>query len=333
MSLERVTPTANPPALSDSLSSQLKTGATRGLRKGVHGFLWIARILVPVSLAVALLDWTGWLYALDPVFQPVMGIINLPPQAALPILSAMFTSFYAGLAIIVAVPFTQAQVTLLAIFITICHMLIVEGIIQHKAGFNFLKTDILRIITAGATVYIVSLFFEGTETPVVMHSSLGATVPLSEMLLGWLKSTLQLIAKIIVIISAVMIAIEVMKVLGWTERLARAFRPVMKLMGLSPNVAPMWVAGVFFGIIYGSAVITEEAESGRYTPEELERLHMHLGINHSTIEDPALFLALGISVFWTIVPRLIAAAVVVNVYNLVHRVWSRLKAGRSTHPG
>ena len=66
-------------------------------------------------------------------------------------------------------------------------------------------------------------------------------------------------------------------------------------------------------------------ESGRCTPDELKRLHMHLGVNHSTIEDPALFLALGISVFWTIVPRLIAAAVVVNVYNLANKVWSRVR--------
>jgi hypothetical protein len=237
----------------------------------------------------------------------------------------MFTSFYAGLAMIVVIPFTQEQVMLLAVFITICHMLIVEGLIQHKAGFNFLQTDILRIVTAGLTVYIVSLFFPGTENPVVMPDSLGAAMPLADMLVAWLLSTLQLLAKIVLIITAVMIAIETMKVLGWTERLAAACRPIMKLMGLSPSVATMWVAGVFFGIIYGSAVITEEAQSGRCTPGELKRLHMHLGINHSTVEDPALFLALGISVFWTIVPRLVAAAVVVNLYNLANKIWSRVR--------
>ena len=326
MSVEQTTPTTAGPSIAEPISAQLKTGATQGLRKGLHGFLWITKILVPVSLAVAILDWTGWLYALDPVFQPVMGLINLPPQAALPILSAMFTSFYAGLAMIVVIPFTQEQVMLLAIFITICHMLIVEGIIQHKAGFNFLQTDILRIVTAGVTVYVVSLFFPGTENPVAMPDSLAASVPLTDMLLTWLVSTLQLLAKIVLVITAVMIAIETMKVLGWTDRLANLFRPLMKVMGLSPSVATMWVAGVFFGIIYGAAVITEEAESGRCTPDELRRLHMHLGINHSTIEDPALFLALGISLFWTIVPRLIAAAVVVNLYNLVVKIWSRVRA-------
>jgi len=325
LSVEPTNPTTAGSSADRPIASQLKAGVTQGLRKGIHGFLWITRILVPVSLAVALLDWTGWLYALDPVFQPVMGLINLPPQAALPILSAMFTSFYAGLAMIVVIPFTQEQVMLLAIFITICHMLIVEGIIQHKAGFNFLQTDILRIITAGATVYVVSLFFPGTENPVVMPDALTASVPLADMLLAWLVSTLQLLAKIVLIITAVMVAIETMKVLGWTDKLAHAFRPIMKLMGLSPNVATMWVAGVFFGIIYGAAVITEEAQSGRCTPDELKRLHMHLGINHSTVEDPALFLALGISVFWTIVPRLLAAAVVVNLYNLGCRIWSRVR--------
>jgi hypothetical protein len=325
LSLDPNTRRSQPTASSHELSRQLKEGLRLGGHKGLKGFVWITKILVPVSLAVALLDWTGWLYVLDPFFQPVMGLMNLPPQAALPIITAIFTSFYAALGMIVVIPFTEAQVTLLAIFITICHMLVVESTIQHKAGFSFVQTSILRLVTAGVTVFVVSLFFTGTETPVVMPDSLGAAAPLSDMLTSWAISTLSLLLKIAIIIGCVMIAIETMKVLGWTERLARIFRPLMALLGLSPNVAPMWVAGALFGIIYGSAAISEEAASGRYSPDELKRLHMHLGINHSTIEDPALFLALGISVFWTMVPRLLAAAAVVNIYNVACKIWSRVR--------
>ena len=94
----------------------------------------------------------------------------------------------------------------------------------------------------------------------------------------------------------------------------------------------MWVAGAFFGIIYRSAVISEEAASGKCSPDELKRLHISLGINHSMVEDPALFLALGISLFWKVVPRFIASAVAVHVYRLVATVVAKFSAERKTAP-
>ncbi|MCK5585277.1 hypothetical protein KAJ02_04330, partial [Candidatus Bipolaricaulota bacterium] len=286
------------------------------------------KILVPVSLAVALLDWSGWLYALDPIFQPVMGLINLPPQAALPLLSAMFTSFYAGLAMIIIIPFSHDQVILLAIFIMMCHMLIVEGLIQHKSGISLVKIDLIRLLTASATVYVVSLFLSGTETPVVMPDALGIRAPLPDMLLAWTISTATML-KMLLIILPVMIVLETLKTLGWNDRIATFFRPFMSLFGLSANVAPVWVAGTFFGLIYGSAVIMEESSSGKYSKAELERLHISLGINHSIVEDPALFLALGVGLFWSLVPRIIAAAVAVQLYRLVDTAWTRIQRGRN----
>jgi len=295
----------------------LKAGFSQGLRKGARGFLWICRILVPISFAVALLDWTGWLYALDPVFQPVMGLINLPPQAALPILMALFTSFYAALATIVIVPFSAEQIILLAVFITIAHMLVVEGVIQHKSGISLAKIDAIRLVTAGITVFAVSQFFSGTEMPVALPEAMGARAALLDTLAGWTLSTLRLLLKILIIIMVVMVVLETLKVLGWNEKLAALFRPFMALLGLTPNVTTLWVAGAFFGLVYGSAVIIEEAANGEFAEDELERLHISLGINHSIVEDPALFLALGVSVFWTVVPRFIAAAVAVQLYRLV----------------
>jgi hypothetical protein len=314
------------------LAAGLKAGFLLGLRKGTRSFLWICRILVPVSFAVALLDWTGWLYALDPIFQPVMGLINLPPQAALPILLAIFTSFYAALGIIVVVPFSTEQVILLAIFIMIAHMLIVEGLIQHKSGMSLAKIDAIRLVTAGLTVFAVSQFFSGTEAPVVLPEALGMHATLLDALAGWTLSTLRLLFKILIIITAVMVVLETLKVLGWNEKLATFFQPFMAVLGLSPNVTTMWVAGAFFGIVFGSAVIMEEAASGRFAEGELERLHISLGINHSIVEDPALFLALGIGLFWTLVPRFIAAAVAVQLYRLVGAARSRLESRASSGP-
>ncbi len=317
-----IPPTASPPP---GLKAGIKLGVGRGIRRGLQGFLWIMKILIPVSLTVALLDWTGWLYALDPVFRPVMAVINLPPQAALPILSALFSSFYAAVAMMMVIPFTQAQFILMAIFISIAHMLIVEGLVQHKSGMNMAAITTMRLAAACLAVYIVSLFFAETAVPVVMPQNLEAQVPLSTALWEWTLETANLMLRILLIIVSVMIVLESLKQLGLTDRIAALFRPFMVLFGLSPRVATMWVTGVFFGILYGSAVIVEEAGSGRFTEDELKRLHISLGMCHSMVEDPALFLALGIGLQWTVLPRLFAAAMAVQLYRLVTVLRRRLR--------
>jgi hypothetical protein len=54
-------------------------------------------------------------------------------------------------------------------------------------------------------------------------------------------------------------------------------------------------------------------KEGLLTDEEAEKLHLSIGINHSFIEDPILFMALGVSFFWAWFPRLLAAILTVHV--------------------
>jgi len=68
-------------------------------------------------------------------------------------------------------------------------------------------------------------------------------------------------------------------------------------------------------------VIVEEVKEGALSPEELTRLHLSIGINHSMVEDPTLFLSLGLSAFWLWIPRLITAIVAVHLFFL----WCRMK--------
>ena len=326
-----VTPgSGSPPLLRPypGFKAGVRLGFRRGLRAGIHGFLWTMRIIVPVSLAVALLDWTGWLNYLDPVFRPVMALINLPPQAALPILTGLTTSFYAAVAMMVTIPFSHAQFILMSIFVSIAHMIVVEGVIQHKAGIHMASITCIRFATACAAVYIASLFLTGTEIPVAMPETLGQHVALGSALLAWGRSTVDLMLKLFAIIVSVMIVLETLKQLGYTERIASAFRPFMVVLGLTANVSSMWVTGAFFGLVYGSAVIVEESVSGRFTEDELKRLHISLGISHSLVEDPALFFALGIGLQWTLLPRVLSAAVAVHLYRLTRAVVSRLRSSR-----
>ena len=134
--------------------------------------------------------------------------------------------------------------------------------------------------------------------------------------MAWRIPGKDMIRKIAIIVLLVMLTLESLKALGWMAHLERFFRPVMRLLGLSDRTTTMWIAGAMFGLVYGAAVIREEAQRGHLSREELERLHISLGINHSMIEDPALLLAFGVSVYWSVVPRLIIAALATHLYRL-----------------
>jgi len=304
--------------------TKLKIGLRTGIKKGWGSFVWICKIIIPVSFVAALIQWTGWLSQLDFLLHPLMNVINLPAAAALPIIIAMTVSFYAGIAIIVVLPFTIEQIILIALFITIAHMLIVEGIVQHKSGLNIIKATLVRIGAAILSVFIVSQFFADTSQSISLPASLATQTPFIEVLKGWAIDTLRLCGRIFIIIMLVMMALYASESLGWIKYLVKFFRPLMKILGLSDRAVTMWVTGAGFGLLYGSAVIMEEAKKENLTKEELEHLQISIGVNHSIVEETGLFLALGVNPLWLLIPRFVAATIAVYTLRAIQYLKSKL---------
>jgi len=303
----------------------LKEVIRTGAGKGWHGFVWMLKILVPVSFFTMLLQYSGWLNSLDFLLQPAMQVLGLPPVAALPLIVGMLTGIYGGIAAMIVLPLTQEQMTLIAVFLLISHNLILEGIIQGKSGINPLKATAFRLLASVITVTAVSFFIApetgaGHTAPV----SLPAAATFAALLKQWCAAMARLALQILVIIVAIMVILEAMKAFKIIDHLVRGLNPVLKIMGLDRNVGMLWLAAAIFGIAYGGALIVEETRQGHYDREELQRLHLSIGINHAMIEDPLLFLPLGIGAFWLWIPRLVAAVATVYFYNF----WVKVKNAR-----
>lgn len=294
--------------------AQLKTGFIAGLKSGWRSFVWMCEIVIPISFLVTLLQWSGWLDKIDFVLNPLMSFLHLPSQAALPIISGMLINIYAVIAVVTVLPFTAAQMTLIAIFTLICHNLIMEGIVQYRSGINVIKATLTRITAAVLTVFVVSQFFGDTSHSIVMSSALPTHTPLLDIMTTWARDTGILLLKVFGIIMFIMILLEISRTLGWIDRVLKVFKPMMRVLGLSGRTAIMFVAGIIFGLLYGGAIIVAEGKKGTLTREEIEYLHVSLGINHAMIEDPALFAVLGVNIFWLWIPRLITAIIAVQVY-------------------
>ena len=111
-----------------------------------------------------------------------------------------------------------------------------------------------------------------------------------------------------------------MKNYNLIDRLVFLMAPFLKVLGLDKQTGLMWLTVAAFGLTYGAAVIVEEAKEGNLSTDKLERLQLSIGINHSMIEDPVLFLSLGLGLFWLCIPRLAAAIIAVQLLILSKRV-------------
>jgi len=304
----------------NAFRTRMKEGTVAGLKKGWDGFVWMMKIIVPISLCTAILDWSGLLGRLDFLLKPLMGWLNLPPAAALPLIIGMLSSIYGGIGAMVPLPFSTPQMTLMAVFILMAHGLIQEGTIQGKSGIHPLKATLVRVGAATVTVLLIAPWVDSSTTMPVPSGGPPTVHPVfMEMLRHWAWTTIRLAIKILFIIIALLTLLELLKVFGWIHPFVRALRPFLRIMGLDQKVGFLWMTAVIFGLSYGGTIIQEEAKSGRLSRDELELLHLSIGMNHSMVDDPPLFLPMGIHPFWIYVPRLVMAIFIVRLVSLWQR--------------
>jgi hypothetical protein len=317
-------------SLQGILFTKFRLTLRSGIGQGWRAFLWILKILVPISFVTALLEFSGWTYILVGWLKPAMGWLSLPPEAALPIITGLLIGIYGGIGVMATLPLTADQMTLIAIFLLIAHNLIQEGIIQGNSGIHIVKITLARLLVAVAAVIAVAQFL-ASDTAVALSAATSGPVTfgLVQTLKNWSVDTVNLCLKMLVIIMIVMVVMEGIKTFRLTDRVLEGLGPVLKIMGLEKKVGLLWMTGAFFGIAYGGAIIVQEARRERFPREEIEKLHLSIGVNHSIIEDPALFLSFGLSPFWMWVPRLVAAVIIVYAVGLWHRSGRLMKRLRS----
>jgi hypothetical protein len=271
-----------------------------------------------------MVDYSGWLYKVDGALEPVLGLVGLSAAAALPILVGLLTGIYGAIAAMAALPLGPSEMTLIAVFLLISHNLVQEGIVQDRSGLSFWKATLCRLAASVAAVAVVAWLL-GPAPPAAGASGIAVRPPLFEAASSWVLSMTVLAAKMLAILLVLMVVLEVLKTFGGIEVLVRWSSPLLRLAGLKREVGVLWLTAAVFGLSYGAAVIVEEAGRGRFSERDLEALQISVGINHAMIEDPLLFMALGIAPVWLWLPRLAAALAAVYLVRGLRLMGRRLQ--------
>jgi len=291
---------------------RLWSAVKSGLPKAKRTILWLLKMILPISLAVRLLQFTGVLDAVSVFLNPTFQAIGLPGEASIAFVSSIFLPLYAPIAIASSLTLTIRQLTILAIMCLISHNTLVESAIQKKTGSNFAFIWFLRISMSffAAFVWNWLLPTDMGMAPVLALTNV-AEQTFGSVLWIWAQGAIGLSIKIALIVSALMILQRILEEFHVMDLLSKAFAPIMLFMGLARNSSFLWLVANIVGLTYGSAIIIEQVEEGKISTKDVKNLNNHLAISHSLLEDTAIWVVMGVPLFWVTVPRVALAIVVV----------------------
>lgn len=313
------------------------THVLKVLTRSWHMFIALAKIMLPVMLVVQVARHFGLVDSAGQLLGPAMGLLNLPAEAGIVWATTMLVGIYGGLASLAALAgsfeLNSAQLTALSAMMLIAHNIPVEQSIVRKAGASFTFTAILRIVTAavyGGAVAWLSEWAGWMTDPVNLlwlQGSEFVSTAGGHPVWTWLRATLFSLVLTWLVILALIIVLDVFERLGITRRFTAAMTPVLRLSGLSAQVAPVTTVGVLLGLSYGGALIIEESTRQQFSARTRLLALSWLSLSHSLIEDTLLLLALGADIWVILVGRVALTLTIIAILaRLTQRsslIWAR----------
>ncbi len=262
--------------------------------------------MVPVSLAVELLGWSGLLQTIALAMAPLMNILGLPGEAALAYISGALLNNYSAIAVMSSMNLTIHDATIIAFMSLVSHNLIVETTVMKSIGSSAIKMVALRVGTAIVGGLLLNLFLPSSLSEVKLFASSSMSQSAFwPMMVAWTISTLKLVRRIIPYILVLMFIQTLLEQFNLMEKLSRWLGWLMRIFGLEASMSFLWIVANIVGYAYGAGIIKAARSDGHMTVQEGDLFNHHAAITHSLFEDTVLFSAISLPVFWLIVPRLI----------------------------
>lgn len=263
------------------------------------------KIIVPISIATRFLQQWGIIDQLGVLLAPVMELVGLPGQLGFVWATAMITTIYGGLVVFASLAptleLTVAQVTVLGCMILVAHGLPVELRIAQKSGSRLRTMAAIRIGGALLLGWLLNQTYQMTGTLQQPNRALWQPDSVAPTWSGWLVAELRTMAIIFIIIFILMVLMFILKKEGIHDLMTRILEPVLSLLGIGREAAPVAIIGMTIGISYGGGMIIREARAGHLTQQDVFCSVALMGLCHSIFLDTLLLMVVGAHVsgiFW-----------------------------------
>jgi spore maturation protein SpmB len=284
------------------------------LRKSFSVFLDLAKIVTPIYVVVAVLNYTGIVTSLARIVAPAMRIFGLPGEAAVPLFTGWFLSIYAAAGALSALHLSHEAITGVALMILLCHAIPMEWAVLQKMGARATRVTIIRFVLSLVVGLVYALIYHRQFTaPSTLPPVLQTQQALEPFIITNLLGCLKVLALILAIVVPVTTASEIARVTGVLPRFAEWLGKRMGRMAPGQGLLMALPVGLTFGIVYGGGAMIALSRTGAVKPEEARTVGLFLGLCHSLIDDPFFFVVMGGNVIWLYGARILMAIVLTPV--------------------
>ncbi len=279
-------------------------------RTAMHSIRIILQLVIPIYLLADILFYYNLLEKIAFLFEPFTGLLGLPPEAALSLISGMFLNLYAAVAFAAPLDMNPHQWSVLAIFLGVCHSLIVENVIMGKLGISNRYSYALRVggglLIAWIAAQMPSEWFRATVTAQTFTQKHYASF--TDLITSSLADATILTLKIILLITVLIVLMDFIKSRSFVRNSAK-------------NVSKGFTitVGIILGITYGAGILIKEKQSGALSREEIFYIGTFLMICHAIIEDTLLFVIFGADLTMVIAIRTVAAVMIAWLFAMLFR--------------
>ena len=288
----------------------------KSLKTALKSSWTILKLIVPIYILADILFYYNLLAHITFVFKPLVALLDLPPEAALAIVSGLFLNIYAAIAFAAPLGLSAKEWTVLAVFLGIAHALIVETEIMKRLGLSRLYSIGLRLgaglLVGGLASKFPQSWFENIATQETLASEHPVYQSLFALLQNSLYESLSLSIKVIILVTLLIFFLDFIKSLSIIEKHSQKVNS-----GFSITV------GVILGITYGAGILISEYEKGVLKDREILFIGTYLMICHAIIEDTLLFVIFGANPWVIVGLRLVFATLIAM---LVVRYYQRARA-------
>jgi spore maturation protein SpmB len=259
------------------------------------------KIMVPIIIAVKILQELDWIKYIAIPLAPVMKLVGLPGEMGLVWATAILNNLYGALVVLLSfvkdTPISTAQATVLCTMMLVAHTLPIELKIAQASGPRLLFQALSRLGSAIVFGWLLHVFYSGLDllqSPAnILLTQEAADVSHKQTIYSWACREVQNLLFIFIIILALFVFMQVLNKLKIIDFMNRVLGPFLKIMGIGPKASAIAMIGLTLGVSFGGGLIIHEARSGQIDKRDVFFSLTLMGLSHSLIEDTILMVMIG----------------------------------------
>lgn len=292
---------------------------------GLRTTWMLGKIIFPVTFFITILQYTPILPWIIELISPVMELIGLPGDAAIPLVLGNFLNLYAGIGGILALDsLTVKEVFIIAVMLSFSHNLFIETGVALKVGVKLWVVLLTRIGLALFSAIAIHLFWQGGSERIYygISGNEEAVTGLIPILLLALEKAAYGTFKLAIIVIPLMLVIQIMKDLNWLNKFSTWMKPVTRMLGMKENTSMTLVAGLVIGLAYGAGVMLDAVREDGVSKKDITIAFIFLIACHAVVEDTVIFIPLGVPVLPLLLIRLVTAILLAVI---IAYVWNKVE--------